>query len=291
MKKKKKLSKSQKRKKELRHGPARSSKPKKSLHSFGVKTNKKYGQNFLKDKEVVRAEIEYAELKSNDTVLEIGPGTGSLTREIVSKVNQTVLIEIDRQFRDILEELRQKKNSKISIIWDDATKASVIKKVKVNKVISNLPYNKTIPILFNLLENLDFEKGVFIIQSDLAKRFVARPGGSGYSRISVYIQSLSGVNLLNTIHPRAFYPEPEVESATIEVLPFTDDITVQELREIASSYKDFLEICFNERESSLFEILQKHYPTFAIPNYVSKNKPIYKTDVEVFKEVFLLLNS
>lgn len=180
------------------------------LREYKIQPSKNFGQNFLHDQRVLRREIQCAKITREDDVLEIGPGLGSLTRFLAESARKVFAVEQDLRFTGALNDLRAA-HGNVEIIWEDALKALL---PKFSKVVSNLPYRMAMPILFRLLD-LEFETGVLIVQRSQAEKLCARPGKPGYGRISVAVQRHADFEYLETVHPKAFYPPPQVDSAII----------------------------------------------------------------------------
>lgn len=292
------------------------------FNKFGFNPKKEFSQNFLRSKKVIEEEVKIAAITRNDFVLEIGAGLGALTWEISKLTNQIVLVEIDRRFGSVLSKFSRK------IVWADASEISVISKIRkfgnINKVISNLPYNKTLPIIFNLIEILDFDLGVFMMQKELALRLGANPNEPGYSRISVYIQSFARIKIVRDIMPGAFYPEPDVVSAIVKIKPYlgiagaatvdkdfekekdstrsrgstpTTDLSKNShklglLKAKNREYRNFLEKCFYNPNQIFSKFIKQNYPEINITNLNGNiQRAINETDVETFIEAFLKIEN
>ena len=183
------------------------------LKKYRILPKKELGQHFIKDRALLRREIKYANVSTNDTILEIGPGIGNLTELLAQKAKQVIAIEVDPQFKEYLITL-QNKYPNIKLIFGDALK---VKFPYFNKIVSNLPFKIALPITFKLLEH-DFELAVLLYQGRLAKRMYAKPGKRGYSRISVSIYRNADVKILEFVPKTAFYPPPDVECALVKIV-------------------------------------------------------------------------
>ncbi|MFW5720197.1 MAG: 16S rRNA (adenine(1518)-N(6)/adenine(1519)-N(6))-dimethyltransferase RsmA [Candidatus Dojkabacteria bacterium] len=245
---------------------------KKIIRKLNIIPNKSAGQNFLTSQRVISKEINALNMSRSDTILEIGPGTGNLTKALCSVTNHVILIEKDKRFKRSLFEIA--KNSantcRIKVIWGDATDPETLQQIRFTRVIGNLPYNLTLPIIFTLLETQTFHTGVFIIQKELAERLTARPGQSGYGRISVYVQSFANIKVLETVKPGAFNPQPAVDSSMMILKPHTQEF-IQPLKQQHQHYAEFLKQCFVNR-------------THTLPYFT---RPAYKANWKEFVEVFL----
>lgn len=178
-------------------------------HSLHLK--KSLGQHFLKDQNILRKEVEVASV-TGKRVLEIGPGDGGLTEEILeAKPLELTVIEKDERFAYLLKE-KFKKN--IKIIRGDFLKHEF--KEDFDVIIGNIPYYITSPIIFKI-KDMKFERCVLIVQKEFAMKMVANPNHSNYGRLSVTSQLFFDVKYIQTVSRRVFSPVPRVDSAMIEL--------------------------------------------------------------------------
>jgi 16S rRNA (adenine1518-N6/adenine1519-N6)-dimethyltransferase len=171
-----------------------------------------YGQHFLTRREILERSLEYAKVNAEDDVLEVGPGPGTLTELLAQSARRVFSIEIDRKFEPGLSAL-QARYPNLSIIWGDALEVEF---PRFNKIVANLPYRPSLPLIFKFLER-GFHTAVLVIQSRLAKRLAAAAGDDGYSRISVVTQRIAALRVLETVKPECFSPPPDVDSAMIRL--------------------------------------------------------------------------
>lgn len=169
------------------------------------------GQHLLVDRRVAERQADYAQLTQDDTVLEIGPGKGILTRALATRAGKVVAIEKDEGFIPQLSNLAKN----VEVIIADAL---VYPLGRFDKVVSNLPYVISSPITFRLLE-CDFELGVLMYQKEFAERLCARVGDRQYSRLSVETYRRADCRILEEVPPSAFAPRPRVMSAIVELRP------------------------------------------------------------------------
>jgi len=182
------------------------------LGSMGKRANKRLGQNFLLDESVVRRQVQLAELAPDDTVLEIGPGLGVLTEEILSTGAKVVAVEQDEAFCRFLE---RRFGKRVSLIQADAVKAFL---PSFNKVVSNLPYQISSPIVFKLLET-GFDVAVLMLQREFAERMVAAPGSAEYGRLSVGVYYRADCEISFNVSRASFWPQPKVDSCIVKLVP------------------------------------------------------------------------
>lgn len=218
---------------------------------------KKLGQNFLIDQNIQQKIIQNCQIKSTDFILEIGAGLGALTKDLAFYGKEVVAVEKDRRFISILKEkLGNFKNLKIleeDILNIKARKIFKNLKGKKIKVIGNLPYYITTPIIFYLLGQREIIDSIFItIQKEVGTRILAKPGGKDYGRLSLGLQYLTWPKLLLHIPKGAFYPQPKVESCFIKLIvkenpqpPVTD----------LNLFFDLIENSFNQRRKIILNSL------------------------------------
>jgi 16S rRNA (adenine1518-N6/adenine1519-N6)-dimethyltransferase len=188
----------------------------KILNKEGVKLDKRKGQNYLVDGNVLARIVESAELSKKDTVLEIGAGIGTLTIPLAENAGKVIAVEQDPKIANILiKRLKELHITNVDIVIGDATK---IEFPNFNKVVSNLPYKISSPITFKILE-YNFELAVLMYQLEFAQRMVAEPGDPNYSRLSVMMHFYANVNLLFNVSKNVFLPKPKVSSAVIKLTP------------------------------------------------------------------------
>ncbi|WP_276788438.1 16S rRNA (adenine(1518)-N(6)/adenine(1519)-N(6))-dimethyltransferase RsmA [Veillonella magna] len=184
---------------------------------FGIHMSKKLGQNFLIRRSVVDEIVAAAELTAGEPVLEIGPGIGTLTQGLAQSGAAVTAVELDRRLLEVLDTtLAQYDN--VRIIHGDVLKVNIpeIMNHKPFKVVANLPYYITTPIIMSLLEmKLTIERLVVMVQREVAERMVAQPGTKAYGALSVAVQYYTEPSIVMDVPPRAFMPAPEVTSAVI----------------------------------------------------------------------------
>lgn len=192
----------------------------KSKYNFYL--NKRYGQNFLTDENIIHKILEGAHISKDDYILEIGPGIGAMTQHLCDSAKHVIAVEIDKSLKPILEETLNEYDN-ITIINDDILKINIhneLKKVTTQKfkVIANLPYYITTDIIMTLLENdLPLESITVMVQKEVAQRMVAVPGGKDYGSLSVAVQYYSKPEIVTIVPKTVFIPQPKVESSVIKL--------------------------------------------------------------------------
>ncbi len=187
------------------------------------KPTKKLGQNFLKDHLVVSKICKAAELSSDDTVIEVGPGHGILTEKIIEKANLLYAVEKDTRLCNKLEN-KFAGFDNIKIINEDVLKTDIknFKNNKGLKFISNLPYNITSPVLSILIENSSiFSNIVIMVQKEVGERIKSKSGVRVYGSLSVISQTYFEIRKVCTVSASAFKPKPKVDSIVLKLKPIT----------------------------------------------------------------------
>jgi len=182
------------------------------LQTIGKRPAKRLGQNFLLDDSVIRRSVGFAGLTEKDTVLEIGPGIGNLTEELLKTSAKVVAIEQDAEFCRFLN---KRFGGRIQLVQADAVKAFL---PEFNKVVSNLPYQISSPITFKLL-GVGFDVAVLMLQREFAQRMIAKPGTPEYGRLSVGVFYRAECELVLNVPRHAFWPQPKVDSCVVRLVP------------------------------------------------------------------------
>ena len=180
---------------------------------------KRFGQHFLTDKALIEAIVDLIDPQPGETLVEIGPGLGAMTLPILARYRPLTVIELDR---DLAARLR--KRDDVEVIESDVLKVdfralAVAKGAKL-RVVGNLPYNISTPLMFHLISQMDVIRDMhFMLQKEMVDRLVASPGTSDWGRLSVMIQYHCDTDFLFTVPPEAFSPPPRVDSAIVRLTP------------------------------------------------------------------------
>lgn len=207
------------------------------------KFKKKYGQNFIKDNNIIKKIVDLVVINKDDLIIEVGPGAGSLTKYLVNTGANVVCYEIDNDLKDYLTK-NINNNNNIQFIFDDFLKRDLysdIKKYNYKNLyfISNVPYYITTPILFKLIDvNLDFKNIIMMVQKEVGERFSARVGTKAYSAITVLINYFYNVNIEFDVEREYFYPMPNVDSVVIS-------LSSKEVSSKVCDYKFFEKVVFD----------------------------------------------
>ena len=224
------------------------------------KAKKSLGQNFLIDKNIIKRIIQEGKITTNETVLEIGPGTGNLTEEIIKqKPKKVILIEKDNK---LSEELLLKFGNTIEIINDDILEIEE-NNLSSNQILvfGNLPYNISTKILTKWICNIKnkfwFKKLLLMFQKEVADRIVAETNTKNYGRLSVISQWKMNIKKIIDIKPYSFYPKPKILSTLLEFTPKNSFIHINDIKNLEKITKTL----FNKRrkmiKNSIFNIVNK----------------------------------
>lgn len=179
---------------------------------------KRFGQNFLQNQEVIEDIVNVIGPRADDVMVEIGPGLGALTTPLARALKQLHVIELDR---DIVKTLREKHASgNVVIHAGDALKFDFASLGTNLRVVGNLPYNISTPLLFHLAEHIACVRDIHVmLQREVVERMVAEPDTAAYGRLSVALQYRFDMEKVLDVGPDAFYPQPKVDSAVVRMLP------------------------------------------------------------------------
>ena len=222
---------------------------------------KKWGQNFINDENIIRKIINIINPTNSDKIIEIGPGKGALTKYLL-KSKQLTAVEIDPLLCSYLEE---KFESKIELINDDILNINLYNYSNYNKIVGNLPYYITTPIIFKILEHPFFDEAIFMVQKEVAERMTANPGNKIYGRLSVMIQVLANVHKEFNISKNIFYPKPKVDSSLVRI-SIKKTIDVKNF----NIFSEIVKKSFGQRRKILKNSLKDIIPITAYKNYINK---------------------
>lgn len=187
-----------------------------------LKYKKKYGQNFLYDENILEKIIKNTNVAADDLIIEIGPGSGNLTKKLQTFNAPIIAFEIDTSLETKLNKI---KNSKTKIIYKDFMSIDLEEELKdINfknlYIIANIPYYITTPIITKIINsNIKPKEIILMVQEEVADRLSAKPGNKDYGYITVYIQSFYNVEKLFKVNKNCFFPVPKVDSAIIKLTP------------------------------------------------------------------------
>lgn len=208
---------------------------------------KRFGQHFLSDNGIIDAIVAAIDPKPGEPVVEIGPGLAALTQPLVERLGRLTVIELDR---DLAVRLRARHD--LNVVESDVLKvnfAQLSQQLGVNKVrvVGNLPYNISTPILFHLLEAVDVVQDQhFMLQKEVIDRMVAAPATSDYGRLSVMLQWRYAMANVLFVPPEAFDPPPRVDSAVVRMVPHAEPPKLE-----VSVLGDLVKVAFSQRRKLL----------------------------------------
>jgi 16S rRNA (adenine1518-N6/adenine1519-N6)-dimethyltransferase len=230
---------------------------KKELAEYGLTPRKKWGQHFLIDRNILNKVIRTAELEKGDVVLEVGPGLGEMALALARQVKKVIAVEIDPKLAEMLKK-KTMDLPNVEVIKGDILKINFNQLFHQEgqrlKVVANLPYQISTPLLFRFIESRDvFSDFTLMLQREVAERMVASPGGKDYGPLSVFTQAASNLSIRFFIKPSAFFPPPKVESAVIHM-------AWKERPAVASGEKEWFKLvvrgCMGYRRKRLMNALK-----------------------------------
>jgi len=215
---------------------------------------KRFGQNFLVDEQIIADIVRAIRPDANDNMVEIGPGLGALTRPLLSHLNTLHVIEIDR---DIIARLKADyPQNKIVIHEGDALKFDIAELSAPLRIVGNLPYNISSPLLFHFADYAAHITDMhFMLQNEVVERMVAAPSTPEYGRLSVMLQYRFYMEKLLDVPPESFRPAPKVDSAIVRMIPMSPkDIPVEDEKLFA----ELVKAAFGQRRKTLRNTLRNY---------------------------------
>lgn len=232
------------------------------MERYGLHAKKSLGQNFLTDLNVLQNIVTAAGISATDNVIEIGPGIGSLTQQLAKKAKQVVALEIDDALISVLDEVLFDYDN-VRVLNRDVLQTNLEELVQTEfddpqspiKVVANLPYYITTPILLQLLQsNVNWTNIVVMMQKEVAQRLAAKPGIKAYGSLSLGIQYKMDVAVAFEVPRTVFVPAPNVDSAIVKLTPRKAPLSVQPFDEKALFR--LIKGCFSHRRKNLWNNMQ-----------------------------------
>lgn len=240
------------------------------LQKYNFKLQKKFGQNFLIDNNILEKIIDAAEITKEDCVLEIGPGIGTMTRYLAERAKNVIAVEIDNNLIPILQDTL-KDHQNIKIIHSDILKVDINRIVeeenggKPVKVVANLPYYITTPIIMALFENhVAMQSITIMVQKEVADRMQAGPGSKDYGALSLAVQYYARPEVITRVPASCFLPKPNVDSTVIRLTKY--ETPPVEIKDEAFLFA-IIRAAFNQRRKTLVNALSNA----AIPGVNKEN--------------------
>ena len=255
------------------------------MKKYGIKANKSLGQNFLVNEQVIENIVNSSNISKNDLVIEIGPGLGSLTKYLLDKAGKVICIELDKKMIEILND-RFSLYDNLEIINDDILKVNLnqlIKKekndgeIKKAKIVANLPYYITTPIIMKLLEDkIDIESITVMIQKEVADRLIANPGDKYAGAITYTVYYYCETEKIVEVENNSFIPQPEVTSEVVSLKRRKEPIVKVENEKL---FFNIIKCAFMQRRKTLLNSLTN--------THIFDNK---EQGEKILKEIGLELN-
>lgn len=246
--------------------------------------SKKMGQNFLINENIKEKIVNTIDVEKNDYVLEIGPGFGALTKFILKKTNNLLIVELDKR----LVEFLKNEFKEINTINQDILKFD-FSEINNNKykIISNLPYSVSSKVILKILKEANFSKALLMVQKEMADRITARCGNKKYNNFTVLLSITAKIKKEFDVSPNCFYPKPEIYSTIIS-------FEKNEEFDFENFYKleKFLQKAFSQKRKTIFNNLKNYYEIDLIKKNLSDFQIDEKTrpeniNVETYKKIYL----
>ena len=230
------------------------------LNKYRIRLTKSLGQNFLTDINVLQKIVDAGDLTKEDLVLEIGPGIGALTVKLAQKAGSVIAVELDKNLIPALNETTGSFEN-ITIINNDILKVDVKSLISgwngSVKVISNLPYYVTTPVVMMFLENnLPIERMVLMVQKEVAQRMSAQPGTKDYGALSVGVQAAGYAKLMFNVSRNCFIPKPDVDSSVLRIMLHDNHLKMIKDRGV---FFQCVKAAFSQRRKTLLNAMS-NYP-------------------------------
>ena len=232
---------------------------------------KKFGQHFLHDPSVLERIVRSVNPKTSDAFIEIGPGRGALTVALLPHISELHAIEIDTDVIPVLKNKLKEQGldeSRLIIHQQDALKVDYahVRAERPLRLIGNLPYNISTPLLFHLLKSSDEIQDMhFMLQKEVVDRIVAAPGTSDYGRLTVAIAARAKSEYLFLVKPGAFNPPPKVDSAIVRISPLQNPLKVENLKH----FDQVVTAAFSQRRKTLCNCLKAFADKERIQQFLS----------------------
>lgn len=266
------------------------------MEKYNVKFKKRFGQNFLKDPNIVKKIVNISNISDNSLVIEVGPGGAILTKELASVAKQVIAYEIDTDLEDeLISKLKDFNN--VKVLFQDFLDSNISKDISNYQYdnlyfVSNVPYYITTPIILKLIESkLKFKKIVMMVQKEVGDRFSTNPGTKEYGSITVFLNYYFDIKKEFIVSRKNFIPEPNVDSVVVSFTEKENKYSVDNIELFEKIVRDSFQFKRKTLRNNLKkynldkieEVLQRY-------NY-DLNVRAEQLDVEIFVEIANSLNS
>ena len=220
------------------------------IKEYNIKPKKKLGQNFLHDKNIISSIINNVNVKDED-IIEIGPGPGILTENILkNKARSLLVIEKDDSFEVNLKKIKNKYKDNFTYLIHDVIDFDFNNLIKKEyKIVSNLPYNISVPFILKMIKIrgvISWKDMVLMVQKEVAERITADIGTKNYGRLSIMVNLNNDVKKLLNVKPSSFIPKPKVDSTVIKISPKNKNLNINE-----EIFEKIVKICFSQRRKKI----------------------------------------
>ena len=241
---------------------------------------KKWGQNFLRDPNTITKIINFLQPCTSDNILEIGPGDGALTNQLSKQIDHIHVVEIDPL---LVTQLEKNKYPNVTIHQGDILEWDLNQLKGEVKIIGNLPYYISSPILFKMLAWQNWERMILMFQKELAQRIVSKNGNKSYGRISVMCQVYCEVKIEFIVSKNVFQPKPEVDSAVLTFFP-----KEKELPEF-NNFSNLIKQAFSQRRKKLKNNLPEAYKLGKIEKWANGRPEEISPDefIQIYNVIFV----
>ena len=245
------------------------------MQRHGLFPKKRWGQNFLVDRNVLSKIADSCAISADQYILEIGPGLGGLTQELAHRSRGVLAVEVDATLEPVLRELATS-NPGIKIIFQDILKAEIeaeiqkafdLPAIEPYQVCANIPYNITTPIIFKLLENCPhMVSATLMMQKEVGQRLMASPGSKDYGRLTIMAAYYADIEHVMDVSRQCFYPRPDVDSIVLRIIPqHPQKIPINN----EPAFKGFIRAAFQKRRKTILNITSDF---FSLDKHASEEK-------------------
>lgn len=271
----------------------------KTLKQKNLYAKKQYGQNFLMDKNVLNKIIDISNITKDDIVIEIGPGMGCLTEYLCLNAKEVICYEVDKDMVSILNDTIIKLYNNVSIINEDFLKVDLSiynteEKCLNVKVVANLPYYITTPIIFKLLSETKINQFTFMVQKEVGERLTGKPNTKDYNALSVVMQLKTNSKIAYKVSPNSFYPVPKVDSVLLSVKTIKNDYEGN----LEAIFIKFVQNIFEQRRKTIINNISDKYRLnkqqlieLFTKNNININVRAESLDLDEIKQLFDLIMS